>query len=334
MKLQRLICAVMIFGICSLSLMISAAEKAAGTAEKSAKAAPASKAGAGVADIRETARSKALQIQKAIVTVRTSTKIITPGARRGQNPVQEGPKSEAIGIVIDPSGLTVTSNSSSSYMDMMEREMAMEGMGPMGGIGGAGGMGGMRGGGMPSMAKPQIVKETVIVYSDGSEEPGDVAETNEELGLTFVRPRATRNFDAISLKPRDQQPRILDSIFTVGRLGKGDSYALAVSLDSIRAVIAKKSNSYYISEKGSAGYIVFSADGEPIGICAAKETPKDSAGDPEMDGYDMEMAMMSAALGGGSGGGAIIRPTNDIIEAAKKVTTKGQAPEKPKSKEK
>jgi hypothetical protein len=331
MKRQRLICAALILGICSsVSLMINAAEKTA------AKTAPATKAGAGTANIREMARSKALQIQKAIVTVRTATRTIYPGARGMQMPQQPVSKNETIGIVIDPNGLTVTNLSVS--MDDFEEEMAaqeeimmgMSGMRGTAGIGGAAGRGAVgRGAAGMQRAKPQIIKETSIIYGDGAVEPADFVLEDKDLGLAFVRPRSTTQFDAVSLRQSTQQPRILDDIFVVGRLGKNDSYALAVSIDSIRAVITKGSKSYYMSDKGNAGHIAFSADGNPIGLYVIKGGLQAAMQGDEfgMEDYTgmMGMGMMSSV--------SIIRPINDVIEAAKK-TIKDQAPENPKSKEK
>jgi hypothetical protein len=321
MKTLRWICVVMVFGICAaISSTSGAADKkdAAG-----AKTAQTQKPVTGAADIKDTARAKMVQIQKAIVTVRTVVKIKIPGMRGAQMPTSPGSemKSEAIGAVIDSDGLTITDMSaSSSLASMYESEM-------MGGMDYMPGMGSMRGGmpgSMPGRAKPQIIKETSIILEDGTEMPADIVLKDEDLGFAFVRPRdASRKLEAIELKPSSQQPKLLDSIFTIGRLGNNDGRALTLSLDSIRAVVTKGSNSYYISEKGTPGCIAFSANGLPIGIYVMKEQEKgsDEGNYNPMEDYMSEMM--------GSEKATIIRSINDVVEAVQK-TKKGKTSEEVK----
>jgi hypothetical protein len=311
----------MIFGICALAFFTaSAAENTA-----RAKTSPIQKTVASSADIKDIARAKMDQIQKAVVTVRTIIKIKYPGMR-GASMMGGMPntdmKSEVIGTVIDPDGLIVTDMSLSSSLSSIYESDMMGGLDEMPGIGGmrggASGVGGMRGG-RPSAAKPQVLKEMSIILDDGAEMPAEVVLKDSDLGLTFVQPRdASRKFEAIQLKPVSQQPKLLDSIFAVGRLGKNDGRAFTLSLDSIQAIVTKGSNAYYVSEKGNSslmGCIAFSSKGEPIGVYAMKEQPK---------GLDLEnynpMDEMEEIMGGmgGSRMPLIIRSINDVFAAAQK----------------
>lgn len=289
MKIFRLIPAVAIFGICILASLTADA-----------------------ADIKDTARAKALQIQKAVVTIRLVAKIKI--SMMGKSQDQET-KVEAIGTIIDPDGLTVTDASSINPTSMVQSMLGV--------LGGTG------------LKLDSEVKETAILLEDGTEVEADVVLKDSDLGLAFIRPRDTSHkFDAVTLKNYSAQPQLLDSLFTVGRLGKNSNRALTLTVDSIRA-ISKGPRTFFVGEKtnqDNLGCIAFSSEGEPVGVYVIKQrqasTDEASSGGQAMSVMPQMDAIKDALL-------QIIRPINDVIEVAeqaKRVKTpeeQGNAQEKP-----
>jgi hypothetical protein len=282
MKPLRSISAVMIVGICALASSTTYA-----------------------ADAKDTARAKALQTQKAVVTIRLVSKMKI--SLMGQNQDQES-KIEVVGTVIDPDGLTVTDLSSLDPTYMLQSIVGL--------LGGAG------------MKLDSEVKETAILLEDGTEVAAEVVLKDSDLGLAFIRPLdASHKFDAVTLKNRSVQPQLLDSIFTVGRLGKYSNRALTLTFDSIRA-ISKGPRSFYVGEKETQaflGCIAYSSEGEPVGVYVMKQ--KQSGSDVE-GGSGAQALSLLANLGAAKDALLpIIRPINDVIEVAQQAK-KVKTPEK------
>jgi hypothetical protein len=264
------------------------------------------------ADIKDTARAKAIQTQGAVVTIRLVAKIKI--SMMGQNQDQES-KIEAIGTVIDPDGLTVTDVSS---IDPSSTVQSMLGI-----LGGAG------------LKMDSEIKEAAILLEDGTEVAADVVLKDSDLGLAFIRPRdASHKFDAVTLKNRNVQPQLLDSLFTIGRLGKNSNRALTLTVDSIRA-ISKGPRTFFVGEKETQaflGCIAYSSEGEPVGVYVLKQkqsTPgEEGSGNQALAVLSRMGAVKDALL-------PIIRPVNDVIEVAaqaKRIKTpekEGKAQEKP-----
>jgi hypothetical protein len=262
---------------------------------------------AGAADMKDTARAKALQSQKAVVAIRLVAKVKI--AVMGQNQDQES-KIETIGTVIDPSGLTVTDASS---IDPSSAVKSM--LGIMGGMG---------------LKLDSEVKETSILLDDGTEIPSDVVLKDSDLGLAFIRPRdSSRKFDAVTLKPSSEQPQLLDSLFVIGRLGRNGNRALTLSFDTIRA-IAKGPRTFFVGEKETQAYlgcVAYSSDGVPVGVYVLKQKQaaagEESGGGPGL-GMLARMGEMKDALM------PVIRPVSDVIEVAEQAK-KAKLPEKQES---
>ncbi|MGD0091670.1 MAG: serine protease [Planctomycetota bacterium] len=238
------------------------------------------------ADISETARATAVQAQKAVVTIRLVVKIKMSMMGQSQDHEQ---KVEATGTVIDPAGLTVADASTVDPTSMMKSM-----------FGGA-------------YKVDSEIKETLILLEDGTEVEADVVLNDTDLGLAFIRPRdAARKFDAVTLKPRPTPPQLLDNIFVVGRLGKNGNRAAALSLDTIQALV-KGPRPFYVADKTShPGCVVYSADGEPLGVQVMKQRPR-AVGD---DGGGMGLGMMTRMGDMRDAIIPIIRPVNDVIEIA------------------
>src|SRR5205823_4340997 len=79
--------------------------------------------------------------------------------------------------------------------------------------------------------------------------------------------------EAVPLKARGRAPELLEDIFTVTRLDRGEGRATAVVLGSVKAVV-KGPRTFYVctSEVSNAtqGCIAYAADGAPLGIFVVK----------------------------------------------------------------
>ncbi|MCY3024144.1 MAG: serine protease, partial [Planctomycetota bacterium] len=196
-------------------------------------------ASAQAADFKETARKVAESASKSVVTVRVvcSLKLTI----QGQNMDQEQ-KNEVPGTVIDPSGLTVVSAT------MLDPSAALKRM-------------------LAGVKLDASIKDTTLILADGTEVPAEVVMKDTDLDMAFVRPKdTTKTFDAVTLKPRSAQPRILDDVFVVGRMGKEGNRTHTVELGTIRAQVKGPRSFYLCSGEVSEnpGCIVYTADGEPL----------------------------------------------------------------------
>jgi len=249
-------------------------------------------AGARADDIRTVARAVATKSAGAIVTVKLVVKIKMGGREQEQ-------KLEATGTVIDASGLTMVSASAADPTSMLG---ALSRRGRGGG-----------GGEMPRIESE--VSETIILLEDGTEIEADVVLKDADLDVAFVRPREAQTLAAVELKARGKGPAILEDVFVVSRLGRGDSRAIAVETGSVKAVV-KGPRTYYVCTSevsGSQGCLAYGADGAPLGIFVMKVNA-------------------DAGEGGGRGGrggmaSIVMRPIDDILEIAKQAKD-AKAPEK------
>ena len=138
----------------------------------------------------------------AVVTVKLvlSTRMIMMG--REMNKRES--KNEVTGTVIDPSGLTVTSNFAIDPMSAaMEASAAM-----------AGGEG--------QFKTETDVVDAKIVLADGTELPARVVLKDKDLDLAFVKPKEERagRFASLEFRKAADEPQVLDDLILIGRLGR------------------------------------------------------------------------------------------------------------------
>jgi hypothetical protein len=280
---------------------------AAGALTACLAGAPRGAAGDEVKDLKTVARATVASSAKAVVTVKLVVKIkVTGGARGGR---ETETKLEVVGTVIDPSGLTVVPAS------------AVEPTSMLGGMGRRGGRGGGMGGDMQIDSE---VTETTIVLDDGSEVDAAVVLKDADLDLAFIKPREPQKLAAIELKPRGRAPELLEDIFTVGRLGRAESRATAVSVGTVKAIVKGPRTFYICTPEVAAnqGCVAYAADGSTLGIFVVKVAPGEGGG-----GF--------GRLGGGGRGEvtAILRPVEDVLELAKQAKEAKLPERKPKASE-
>lgn len=237
-------------------------------------------------DARATARALFAKAQKTVVTVRLVLKMSMGGHDQEQ-------KLEAVGTVIDPSGLTVVPT---AVVDPGSIVRAMMHARP----GGA------------EMKLDTTVTETTIILSDGTEVESDVILKDADLDLAFIRPRdQSKPLEAVTLKPGRALPQVLDEVILLGRYGRAASRAAWVEVSQVRAVV--KGPRTFALCGGDAGgdalgTVAYGTDGTPVGVFVT-HIGKDSGAEGSRG--------ISGMMGGGhQGGSVILRSIDDVLEVA------------------
>lgn len=203
------------------------------------------------------------------VKVVTRYRMVVQGRemRKGENEV------EALGTVIDPSGLTVLSNinvdPTKAYADMLKKAKS----------------GGEDAGSVDIEGSFADVR---MFLPDGSELPAQVVLRDKDLDLVFIRPteKPARPLVAVDLS-KAAKPAMFDDVLILGRLGAIGGRAPSAAIFRIEAV-AGKPRSYYLVDQnavsGRLGSPAFTLDGKVAGIflLRAMETQDAAAGPLEM----------------------------------------------------
>lgn len=198
----------------------------------------------------EQARKLFQNQQESVVWVLAVMKIdATAGTRTA--PTQEK-KIEAIGTVIDASGLTVVSYSG------INPSLALKGKKVR------------TPDGMVELKVKAEFKEVKIRLADGTEVPAKMVLTDTDLDLAFIRPDAESDeAKAAEFKPvkldNAAKADVLDEVILLGRLNKSLDRRPMVRLGRVAAVIDKP-RTFYRTTVALAGAPLFAADGRPLGI--------------------------------------------------------------------
>ena len=235
-------------------------------------------------------RAVLAKYQEAVVTVRLVVSYsMTMGGRSHQNET----KTEASGIVLDPSGLTVISLATIDPSAMMKARQ--------------------RSGG-EEMKVDAAVKDAKIVFAGGSEAAAAVVLRDKDLDVAFLRPleKLPKAAVAVDLKG-GAKPQVLDEVVCLTRLGKIADRTVAVSLERIDALVSKPQKYYVIAAGGSSGIgsPVFALSGAPLGVILIRN------GQTEGDANAASMFSGTAAMGMMP----IVAPAADILEDEKQALT-------------
>ncbi|HEY3322423.1 MAG TPA: serine protease [Planctomycetota bacterium] len=241
------------------------------------------------ADFKETARGVAEKSGPSAIMVRIVSALKMEF--QGQNMNQEQ-KSEVAATIIDPSGLTVSSASALEPATLMKRMLR-------------------------GMKLDTTIKETTFILADGTEVPAEIVMKDTDLDMAFLMPKeAGKTFPAVELKAATAQPKVLDDVFLVGRMGKEGNRAVHVDTGMIRSIVKGPRTYYVCSAEVSqhAGRIVSTPDGSPLGLVVTKMAP---GGDGDEGGDEMGLGMLFSMGAKDNMPLPIVRPVDDLIEAAK-----------------
>jgi len=243
--------------------------------------------GGAVADDSALAGRKILaKNQDAVVTVRL---VVSYNVSYGGRDQQSESKTEAVGTVIDPGGLTVISLTTIDPSAMMKTRQRAT----------------------PQELKVETeVKDVKIVLADDTELPAEIVLRDKDLDLAYLRPteKPAKPLSALDLA-RSGQPQVLDEVVCLNRLGKIANRVVTVSLERVDALVTKPRPFYVLSPGGSSGIgsPVFALTGAPLGIVLIRNGS--TGGEAN-----------AASLFSGSGGAGympVIVPGADILDDAK-----------------
>lgn len=225
--------------------------------------------------------------QDALVTVKLVVKHnVTFGGQDRQNES----KTEAIGVVIDPTGLTLISLSTIDPSALMKAQMR---------------------GAQQEMKVDSEVKDAKIVLADNTEIPAQVVLRDKDLDVAYLRPtdKPAKPLTAIDLS-KAAKPQLLDEVICLNRLGKIANRVVSVSLERVDALVERPRPFYVLGAGGTSGIgsPVFALNGAPLGIILIRNVPADG---------DANIATMFSGAAGGLGFMPIIVPAADLLEDAK-----------------
>lgn len=205
-------------------------------------------------------------------------------------------KVEALGTIIDPSGLTVVSYSMLDMMSMFAVSMDGE---------------------QKEIGSKSQFSDVKMRLADGTEIPAKLVLRDPDLDLAFLFPEKKEGeklpiFSSIKLETAPKA-EVLDKLITLARLGKALDCQPLVAVSRISAVVKKPRTFYVISEMTGLGTPVFTLNGKVLGISLMRKAPK-SAG-------------MAAMMAGGIS--PVILPAEDVTEIAQQALKKKDSEEKP-----
>jgi hypothetical protein len=261
---------------------------AAGAAMLAAALLTAAGARAGEDELIATAR-KTLEAHKdCIVQVRLVLK--TTMYFNGQQANQREQKVEVNGTTIDPSGLTVISNTATDPMSRFAGQIAAAG-----------------GGNFKQETKVTDVK---VVLSDGKEYPAKVVLRDKDLDLAFVRPdEAGLKLPCLKLA-KAPAPEVLEPVIGITRLDRAANREPAVMTGQIMSIIKKPRVRYVTMTLVDTGCPIFDKQGRVLGLSLMRQGTADISGTFSLMGF------MPSVL-----------PCEDILEAAGQVPAANAAKE-------
>jgi hypothetical protein len=249
----------------------------------------------GAQDSRPAARAIVDKWKDAIVNIRIVLKMrMSMGGREMQS---MDDTVEAVGTVVDPSGLTVLALGSLNPGAMMSRMM------------GTGG-GDQR---VEFVSEPSDVR---IRLADGAELAASIALRDEDLNLAFIRPTKKPEKPLVALNLGDAgRPALLDQVVVLSRLGRVGGWSPAASLAEINAIIERPRTfrTFFVIGGGGAGMgtPAFLPNGKLVGVLTLRQ-------------IDTGRQSMFAGMGGPEGLGLlpVILPAADVLEIAQQALGK------------
>jgi S1-C subfamily serine protease len=246
-------------------------------------------------DNRAAAREVVQKWQTALVNVRVVLKMRMSMAGREMQASDDS--IDAVGTVIDPSGLTVLSLGALNPGALMSKIM---------GSGGGGN-------GEPAVEITSEPTDVKIRLADGQELPARIVLRDEDLDLAFLRPTKKPEKPLVAIDLKDAaSPALLDQVLVLTRLGRVGGWTAGASLHDISAIIQKPRTFFVLGGNVSGmGTPAFTTNGRVVGLLTLRQI---DAGRPGM------ASMMGGAEGMGMLG--VILPAADVLEIARQATDK------------
>ena len=246
-------------------------------------------------DSRGAAREVVTRWQSAIVNVRIVLKMrMSMGGREMQ--ASDDPV-DAVGTVIDPSGLTVLSLGALNPGALMSKIMGAN----------------SGGGSEPQVEITSEPTDVKIRLSDGTELPARIVLRDEDLDLAFLRPTKKPEKPLVSIDlNQSAKPSLLDQVLVLTRLGRVGGWTAGASLHDVGAIIEKPRTFYVLSGMMTGmGTPAFLTNGRVVGLLTLRQVEA---------GRSSLFSMMGGTEGMGMLG--VILPAADVLDIAKQAPAK------------
>jgi len=245
-------------------------------------------------DVRAAARDVVKQWQDAIVNVRVVLKTrMSMGGREMQS---ADDSVDAVGTVIDPSGLTVMSLGSLNPGAMMSKIVGIS-----------------TGNGDTKVDITSEPTDLKIRVPDGRELPAKIVLRDEDLDLAFIRPTTKPSAPMVAIKLAESAtPVLLEQVLILSRLGRVGGWSASASLADISAVIQRPRTFYVLGgAPGGMGTPAFNASGKLVGLLTLRQV-------------DPGRSSMFSMTGGAEALGLlpVILPAADVLEIARQADEK------------
>jgi S1-C subfamily serine protease len=245
---------------------------------------------------RAAAREVVKKWQGAVVNVRIVLK--TRMSMGGREMSSADDSVDAVGTVVDPSGLTVMSLGSLNPGAMMNKIVGAS-------MGGGGNDNRVEISSEPSELKMRL--------PDGRELPAKIVLRDEDLDLAFIRPTTKPATPLVSIPLTESAaPALLDQVVVLSRLGRVGGWAASAALVEISSVIERPRTFYVLGgTPAGMGTPAFSMSGKLVGLLTLRQV-------------DPGRSSMFSMMGGTEAMGLlpVILPAADVLEIARQATEK------------
>lgn len=204
-------------------------------------------------DLAKIGRQIAEKNQQAVVTVEN---VIKTRISYGGEENTEETKNTIQGLIVDASGLVVTSLASidpSSVMDAL----------------------------MSSTDETENVKHTAeivstkVILADGKEIPAQIVLRDKDLDLAFLRPLTPLDSPLAALDlSQNGAPALFDQVIMLQRMGAVANRTIGVSLDRVHAILEKPRRFYIVTNIDDLCMPAFTEEGKIIGIVVMRQSLK------------------------------------------------------------
>lgn len=236
-------------------------------------------------------------ISPSIVTVRVVAEM--SGAMMGGETHEM--KQEAIGVIVDKSGLVLVPTSATDPLAHMSMMFGGE-----------------------AEVESNVTSLKVVLGNDPKELTATVVAKDDKLGFTFVKITDLGDRQLVPLAfEQKAEPAVGVTVWTVGRLPEGYDFAPIARRSEVVGRVKKPRSAWALAESLETGSPVFTAEGALCGVVAQVQASGD-----QQDGETMMMRM----LGGGMRGPTAFIVNSQVaanavtqaIEAASKAPAKAE----------
>ena len=167
-------------------------------------------------------------------------------------------RSEALGTIVDASGLIVTSLSSVDRSSMVDGKTVNTPMGPI------------------KLKAVSEIKEVKVIMPDGTEIPADLVMKDTDLGLGFIKIRKdSKEAQGVTFKTVDLANSatggLLDDCIGLGRLAENLNREASVITSEISGITTKP-RTFYRVMTDTTGCPVFLSTGKLLGISVVRQS--------------------------------------------------------------